>query len=327
MKALVTGGAGFIGSHLTEYLLEKGHHVIALDNLHAGRLSNFRECKDNPNLKFVKADIRTPDEISPHFEGVDWVFHLAALPSVIPSIESPIEYFEVNIDGTFNVLECARNANVKKVIYAGSSSCYGAPDRLPIPETAAIRPQHPYALTKMLGEQLVIHWEQVYKLPAISLRLFNVYGPRVQAKGALGAVFGIFLTQKLHNATMTVVGDGTQSRDFIFVKDVPRAFLLAAESDQSGEIFNVGSGSHYSINQIVDLLDGEAVHIPKRPADPSCIFADTTKIEKMLGFKAKTSFKHGVLELLNHIDDFRNTPLCDPKSIDDATKTWFKYLS
>ncbi|NRA90737.1 MAG: GDP-mannose 4,6-dehydratase, partial [Simkaniaceae bacterium] len=161
----------------------------------------------------------------------------------------------------------------------------------------------------------------------ISLRLFNVYGPRARTTGTYGAVFGVFLTQKLNNKPLTVVGDGTQTRDFTFVKDVARAFLAAAESDISGEIFNVGSGSHYSINQIVELLGADSVNIPKRPGEPDCTFADITKIENMLKFKAKTSFKEGVKELTSKIDDFRDAPLWDPNSIEDATKTWFKYLS
>lgn len=327
MKALVTGGAGFIGSHLTQLLLENGHEVIALDNLRSGRLSNFDEFKDNPNLRFVEADICSADAIRPHFEGVDWVFHMAALADVVPSIESPRDYFEVNVDGTFNVLECSKEAGVKRFLYTASSSCYGIPENYPTSEDAPIQPQYPYALTKFLGEELVMHWEQVYKMPCLSLRLFNVYGPRARTTGTYGAVFGVFLTQKLNNKPMTVVGNGSQTRDFTFVKDVARAFLAAAESSVSGEIFNVGSGNHYSVNRIVELLSGDSVNIPKRPGEPDCTFADTTKIEKMLRFKAETPFEEGVKQLLEKIEDFREAPLWDPNSIEDATKTWFQYLS
>lgn len=327
MKALVTGGAGFIGSHLTQLLLENGHKVTALDNLRSGRLSNFDEFKDNPNLRFVEADIRSADALRPHFEGIDWVFHMAALADVVPSIESPRDYFEVNVDGTFNVLECSKQAGVKRFLYTASSSCYGIPENYPTSEDAPIRPQYPYALTKFLGEELVMHWEQVYKMPSLSLRLFNVYGPRARTTGTYGAVFGVFLTQKLNNKPMTVVGNGSQTRDFTFVKDVARAFLAAAESSVSGEIFNVGSGNHYSVNRIVELLSGDSINIPKRPGEPDCTFADTQKIEKMLRFKAKTPFEEGVKQLLEKIEDFREAPLWDPNSIEDATKTWFQYLS
>lgn len=327
MKALVTGGAGFIGSHLTQLLLEKGHEVVVLDNLRSGRLTNFNEFKNNSRLTFIEADIREPKEIRPHFEGIDWVFHLAALADVVPSIEAPRDYFEVNVDGTFNVLECAKEAGVKRFLYTASSSCYGIPDKYPTAETATIQPQYPYALTKFLGEELVMHWEQVYKLPSLSLRLFNVYGPRARTTGTYGAVFGVFLTQKLNNRPMTVVGDGTQTRDFTFVKDVARAFLAAADSTVTGEVLNVGSGNHYSVNQIVELLGGDSVNIPKRPGEPDCTFADTTKIEMLLGFKAETPFEEGVKQLLEKIDDFRDAPLWDEESIKDATKAWFEYLS
>lgn len=327
MKTLVTGGAGFIGSHLAQFLLEKGHRVTVLDNVHSGRLMNFDTFKDNPHFKFIKGDIRNIEEIRSHFEGIDWVFHMAALADVVPSIESPRDYFEVNVKGTFNVLECAKESGVKRFLYTASSSCYGIPDTYPTLESAPTKPQYPYALTKLLGEQLVMHWEQVYKIPSLSLRLFNVYGPRARTSGSYGAVFGVFLAQKLNNKPMTVVGDGSQTRDFIFVKDVARAFLTAAESSISGEIFNVGSGNHYSINRIVELLGGDPLYIPKRPGEPMCTFADTTKIEKILGFKAKISFEEGVKELLSTIKDFSDAPLWDEQSINTATKTWFKYLS
>ncbi len=324
MKALVTGGAGFIGSHLTELLLEKGHEVIVLDNLRSGRMTNLPKHSD---LTFVEADIRDAGAIRPHFEGVDWVFHLAALADVVPSIEKPREYFEVNVDGTFNVLECAKEAGVKRFLYTASSSCYGIPDTYPTPETAPIRPQYPYALTKFLGEELVLHWEQVYKIPSLSLRLFNVYGPRARTTGTYGAVFGVFLTQKLNNKPLTVVGDGTQTRDFTFVKDVARAFVMGAESSASGKVLNVGSGDHYSVNRIVELIDHESINIPKRPGEPDATFADVSEIEKVLGFKAETPFEEGVAKLLETIEDFRDAPLWEPESIKEATKTWFKYLS
>ncbi|MDJ0652109.1 MAG: SDR family oxidoreductase [Simkaniaceae bacterium] len=327
MKALVIGGAGFIGSHLTELLVQTGHHVVALDNLLSGRMSNFNAFKGHPRLQFIQADIRNIDEIRPYFEGIDWVFHLAALADIVPSIENPREYFEINVDGTFNVLECSKKAGVKRLLYAASSSCYGIPDVYPTPETAPICPQHPYALTKFLGEELVMHWEQVYKLPALSLRLFNVFGPKARTTGIYGAVFGVFLTQKLNNKPLTVVGDGSQTRDFTFVKDVARAFLKAAESSISGEIFNVGSGDHYSVNHIVKLLNHDSINIPKRPGEPDATFADVNKIEKMLGFKVETPFEEGVSKLLETINDFKDAPLWEKESIKKATKTWFQYLS
>lgn len=327
MRALVTGGAGFIGSHLSELLLEKGYEVVILDNLSDGWLKNIKSFEKNKNLQFYEVDIRDKDKIEKYFKGVDLVFHLAAKAAIVPSIESPREYFETNVDGTFNVLECARRANVKKFLYAASSSCYGIAKTYPTPESATISTEYPYALTKYLGECLVMHWAQLYSLPAISLRLFNVYGPRSRTTGAYGAVFGVFLAQKLNNKPFTVVGDGNQTRDFTYVTDVANAFLTAAESKLSNEILNVGSGGHYSINLLVKLLGGEVVYIPKRPGEPDITFADISKIKKKLGWRAEISFEKGVSNLLSRINDFKDAPVWDPHNIKKATESWFKYLS
>jgi len=327
MKALVTGGAGFIGSHLAELLLRSGHEVVVVDNLNSGRLKNLEDLINDPLFKFYPVDIRERESLKECFRGVDWVFHLAGLADIVPSIENPQDYFEVNVDGTFNVLECAREAKVKRFVYAASSSCYGIPKDYPTPESATASPQYPYALTKYLGEQLVMHWAELYKLPAISLRLFNVFGPRSRTSGTYGAVFGVFLAQKLHGAPFTVVGDGTQTRDFTFVSDVARAFLTAAESNLSGEIFNVGSSNHYSVNRLVELLEGDVVYIPKRPGEPDCTFADVSKIQQMLNWRAQVSFEEGVGKLLDSIHDFKDAPLWDPETIKKATAKWFECLA
>lgn len=327
MRALVTGGAGFIGSHLVEMLVASGHEVIALDNLNSGRLKNLAPVINHPLFSFHEMDIRDKESIIPLFEGVDWVFHLAGLADIVPSIENPREYYSVNVEGTFNVLEAARAANVKRFIYAASSSSYGIPEIYPTPENAKISPQYPYALTKYLGEELVMHWEKVYKLPAISLRLFNVYGPRSRTGGTYGAVFGVFLAQKLHGRPFTVVGDGTQTRDFTFVSDVARAFLAAAASELTGEVYNVGSSNHYSVNYLVELIGGSVVYIPKRPGEPDCTFADIAKIRSQLGWRAEVSFEEGVAKLLSSIQDFQDAPVWEPHTIEKATKSWFHHLN
>jgi UDP-glucose 4-epimerase len=325
MKAIVTGGAGFIGSYLSELLIEAGHEVIVIDNLHSGRLVNLKNVESNTHFCFIKGDIRDAS-IKNLFQNVDWVFHLAGLADIVPSIENPREYFEVNVQGTLNILECCRAANVKRFIYAASSSCYGIPDVYPTPETSKISPQYPYALTKFLGEQLVLHWGTVYGLPSLSLRLFNVYGPRSRTSGAYGAVFGVFLTQKVHEKPFTVVGDGTQTRDFTYVTDVASAFLEAATSGLTGEVFNVGSSHHYSILRLVELLKGEIIFIPKRPKEPDCTFADVKKIETLLGWKARVSLEEGVSRLLNCIEEYKDAPLWNPENIGEATASWFHYL-
>jgi UDP-glucose 4-epimerase len=326
VKTLVTGGCGFIGSHLAEQLLAQGHEVVILDNLSCGRMANIDTFGGNPKLCVVTADITDREQIAPAFTGIDWVFHLAGIADIVPSIERPDAYFENNVVGTLNVLQCARDAGVKRVVYAASSSSYGIPDQYPTSETAEIKPQYPYALTKYMGEELVLHWADVYKLPALSLRLFNVYGPRSRTTGAYGAVFGVFLAQKLNGKPYTVVGDGEQTRDFTYVTDVANAFIHAAQSDASGEALNVGSGNHYSVNYLVSLLKGEKIHIPKRPGEPDCTFAETAKIKAMLNWAPKVSFEQGVQNMLEVIEHWRDAPVWDPSSIRQATTTWFKYL-
>ena len=326
MKTLVTGGAGFIGSHLCELLLAQGHQVLALDSLVSGRLQNLKTIAGEPGMRFVQADICDSAAIAPYFEGMDWVFHLAGLADIVPSIEQPAQYFQTNVTGTLHVLEAARRCGAKRLVYAASSSSYGVPDVYPTPETAPIKPLYPYALTKHMGEELVLHWARVYQMPAMSLRLFNVYGTRSRTSGAYGAVFGVFLAQKLHGQPFTVVGDGRQTRDFTYVTDVARAFLAAAESGLSGLALNVGSGDHYSVNRLVELLGGDVVHIARRPGEPDCTFADISQIRRLLGWQAQVSLERGVQTLLNNIDAWREAPVWDQASIDRATATWFHHL-
>jgi len=326
MKVLVTGGAGFIGSHISELLLEEGHEVVIVDNLACGRLENIAGLAENPALTFYQADIRNRGDISSYFEGVDWVFHMAGLADIVPSIEQPELYYQANVSGTFNVLQCAHESGIKRFVYAASSSSYGIPDEYPTPETSPICPQYPYALTKYMGEELVLHWSQTYKLPSISLRLFNVYGPRSRTSGAYGAVFGVFLAQKINGKPYTVVGDGSQTRDFTYVTDVAQAFITAAKSDVSGEAINVGSGNHYSVNRLVELLEGPVTYIPKRPGEPDCTYAEISKIRQMLGWEPRVSFEEGVKCMLDSIQDWKNAPIWDPDSITQATSSWFRYL-
>ncbi len=327
MKAVVTGGAGFIGSHLIDRLISEGLDVHAVDNLSTGRLDNLAHLKGNPALTFHRLDISEPSpELDRAFEGADCVFHLAALADIVPSIVNPQAYHRSNVDGTLNVLEAARKVNPKKFVYAASSSCYGIPDRYPTPETADIRTMYPYAVTKWLGECYCMNWHRIYHLPVNSLRFFNVYGPRSRTSGTYGAVFGVFLSQKIHGQPFTVVGDGTQTRDFTYVTDVADAIWTAAKSDVSGEIMNVGSDNTYSINRLVELLEGPVTYIPKRPGEPDCTLADITKIKKLLEWKPKMKFEDGVSEMLDNIDYWRNAPVWTPENIAEATKDWFKYL-
>jgi len=328
-KVIVTGGAGFIGSHLTEALLKLGCLVTVIDNLTTGRKQNLQGLISDPHLKVVYADINDTRKIKPLFKGADFVFHLAALADIVPSIVNPLNYFRANVDGTVNIMEIVRTMcpKLKKFIYAASSSCYGIPDKYPTPETAEIRPEYPYAVTKYLGEQIALNWGKIYKLPVLSLRFFNVYGPRSRTSGTYGAVFGVFLAQKLAGKPYTVVGDGKQTRDFTFVSDIIAAIIKAAGSGISNEIFNVGSDHTYSVNKLIKLLGGSITYIPKRPGEPDCTFADISKIKKILGWKPKISLEEGIKILLKNIDYWREAPVWTPKTIKKATKEWFTYLS
>jgi len=325
-KVIVTGGAGFIGSHLAEALIHRNYQVNIIDNLSTGRLANIKSFNSSPNITFKEIDVTDYSAISEAFKGATYVFHLAALADIVPSIQEPLKYHNSNVNGTISVLEAARKMGVKKLVYAASYSCYGLPSIFPTPESAPIQPMYPYALTKNLGEQYCMHWSQTYGLPVISLRLSNVFGPRSRTSGAYGAVFGVFLAQKLAGKPFTVVGDGTQTRDFTYVTDVADAFIRAAESDKTREIYNVGSGGTYSVNHLVELLGGEIIHIPKRPGEPDCTFADISKIRDGLGWSPRVRFEDGVRQMLQHIDLWRDAPVWEEKSIADATKDWFSYL-
>ena len=327
MKVLVTGGLGFIGSHLVERLLREGLEVTVLDNLSTGRSSNLKELLGHRHLEVVQADVTQRESVEKHLKGVDTVFHFAALADIVPSIQRPLDYYHANVTGTITVLEAARAASVNQFVYAASSSCYGIAEKYPTPETAPIRPEYPYALTKYLGEHLVLHWGKIYKMQVISLRLFNVYGPRARTAGTYGAVMGVFLAQKLANKPLTLVGEGTQTRDFTYVSDVVEAFWLASQSDLHGEILNVGSGGTYSVNRLAELIGGPTVHTPKRPGEPDCTFADITKIRRLLGWSPKVSFEAGIQKMLDRISEWSDAPVWTPESIATATKEWFSCLT
>lgn len=327
MRVIVTGGCGFIGSHICEILISEGHEVIIIDNLSNGRLENIESFSHSEKLTFVECDINDSKKINKYFKGVDWVFHFAALADIVPSIVDPFKYHNSNVTGTVSVLEASRKNNIKKFIYAASSSCYGIPENYPTKEIDKIDPKYPYALTKYLGEECVFHWSKTYKLPVTSMRFFNVYGTRSRTSGTYGAVFGVFLAQKINQKPFTIVGDGKQTRDFTYVTDVANACIMAAKSNESnGKILNVGSGNTYSINKLVDLLGGEKQYIPKRPGEPDCTFADISEIKETLNWSPKITLELGVKIMLKNIDYWKNAPIWNKENIKDATKDWFKYL-
>jgi UDP-glucose 4-epimerase len=308
---------------MVDLLVARGFAVRVIDNLAGGRTENLKH--HGGEVVLESRDVRSYAPEDPLFKGAKYVFHFAGIGDIVPSIERPLEYMSANVQGTAHMLECARAAKVEKFVYAASSSCYGLAD-VPTREDHRIAPQYPYALSKYQGEQAAFHWHQVYGLPVNSVRIFNAYGTRSRTSGAYGAVFGVFLRQKLAGKPFTVVGDGTQRRDFLYVTDVATAFLAAAETRHVGRFWNLGAGNPQSVNRLIELLGGETVRIPIRPGEPDCTWADITKITAELSWKPEVSFEAGVAKIVAEIDYWRNAPLWDPESIAKATGTWFQYL-
>lgn len=282
---LVTGGAGFIGSHLVDNLIKLGNRVIVIDNLSTGRKENI-----NPEAEFHQLDIRNLEKIKPLFRGIDYVFHLAAAARVQPSIEDPVTFNDINLNGTLNVLVSSKDAGVKKVIYSASSSAYGDQSAMPLKEDMPARPLSPYGLQKYAGELYCRLFSEIYDLPTVSLRYFNVYGPRQALKGAYALVMGIFIKQRLEGKPMTVVGDGEQRRDFTSVFDVIRANILAAGSDKvgKGEVINIGQSHNYSVNELANMIGGPIINLPPR-IEPRETLADIAKAKELLGWKPKAN--------------------------------------
>ena len=296
VRSLVTGGAGFIWSNLVDRLVNEGHKVIVIDNFVSGKKSNLSHHLKK-NVKIIKLDISNKKNLDKYFKGIQYVFHLAGLAEIIPSIKNPRKYFVNNTLGTLNVLEASRKAKIKKFIYAASSSCYGTPKNIPTKETDKIDTKHPYAFTKFLGEEALIRYADLFKMPNISCRFFNVYGPRLNTTGQYGAVFSNFLTQKKNKKPLTIVGNGKQTRDFIHVDDLTNAFIKLAKSGLKNKIYNLGSGKETSINKIASIIGGKKTFIPKRPGDPSRSCANILKIKKDINWKPKISIKQGIKRL------------------------------
>jgi len=292
-KVIVTGGAGFIGSNAVDALIEKGFEVHVIDNLSGGK-------KENVNSKaiFHLADIRKLDEIMPIFSGAQYVLHFAALPRVQYSIENPVETAEVNIIGTQNVLIASQKNGVKRLIYSASSSAYGDQKTMPLVESILPQPKSPYGLQKYVGEHLCRLWSEIFGLETVSLRYFNVYGPRQADEGAYALVIAHFLKQKREGKPMTITGDGMQTRDFTHVRDIVRANILAMESDRvgKGEVMNIGGGKNYSVLDIAKMIGGDYVFVPAR-IEPHDTLADTTRAKFLLGWEPKENFEKGIEEL------------------------------
>ncbi len=308
--SIVTGGAGLIGSHLVDLLIKKKHFVFVIDDFSGGHKKNIIHHLKNKNFNLIKKNILDKNLKLP--AKADYLFHLAGKGDLVPSIENPEKYIKNNTFGTLRILELSKNLSLKKFIYAASSTCYGI-SKYPTHENEEIKCEHPYALSKYLGEELVMHWAKVYKMNVNSIRIFNAYGPRVKTTGVYGAVFGVFFKQRLENEPLTIVGNGNQKRDFINVKDVAEALYKAAVSKVKNEIFNLGFGKPTSVNNLAKLISKKRVFIPKRPGEPNVTFANIKKIKKKLNWSPKVQFHDGVNEMLKDIEMWRDAPLWNKK--------------
>lgn len=292
---VVTGGAGFIGSNLVDELLTQGHEVTVLDNFSEGSLDNLKRWKDNPKLEVVRGDVSDFNLVRRVCEAKEGLFHLAAMSRIQPSITDPVYAFQQNIMGTVNVLEACRQAGVKRVVYSASSSAYGEINQPPMVETMPTDCLNPYSLTKKVGEEIVELYRRLYGVSTVSLRYFNVYGPRQQEEGQYSTVVAIFMRQKRLGQKLTVVGDGEQRRDFTFVGDVVRANMLAFMNRDAHGVFNVGTGRNFSINEVAEIVDGETENLPPRPAEARVTLANATKSESILGWRPLVSFEQGIM--------------------------------
>jgi len=297
MKILVTGGAGFIGSNLVDRLIDEGYKVFVIDNLSSGKKENL-----NKKAIFYKADICNLNKIFPLFKGIDYVFHLAANPRVLFSVENPIESHKVNVDGTLNVLYASYKNKVKRLIFASSSAVYGNIKKLPLREDMKPNPISPYGLHKLIGEYYCKLFSDLYNLETVCLRYFNVYGPKMDPEGPYALVIGKFLKLKKENKPLTIYGNGKQTRDFVYVNDVVEANILAMKSKKvgKGEVINICSGKNYSINYIAKLIGGEKIYLPARKGEMKHTLGDNSLAKKLLGWNPKVNLEEGINYLLNN---------------------------
>ena len=325
--SLVTGCAGFIGSHMVDYLLNKNHVVYGIDNLTSGKKINIKHNLNNKKFIFINKDLKNFEIISKKIKKIDFVFHFAGNGELIPSIEKPYEYFKNNAANSLLLIDIIRKKKyrIKKFVYAASSTCYGLSE-VKTSEKAKINIQHPYAFSKYIGEQGIMHWGKVYKIPTISIRIFNAYGPRSRTTNVYGAVIGVFIKQLISNMPLTIVGDGTQKRDFLYISDLCEAFYKVAISKSKDEIFNLGSGKPQTVLSLAKMIFNKKIFLPWRPGEPKKTHANINKIKKLVKWYPKTELKKGIKIVLKNTAWWKNAPLWTPSKIKKATKNWNKYL-
>lgn len=297
---LVTGGAGFIGSNLVDTLIKRGYRVVVIDDLSTGKLENI-----NPKAEFHQVSICDFEKIAPLFNGVDYVIHLAAMPRIPVSVKDPVGTTNANITGTVSVFKAAYDKKIKRVVFASSSSIYGNQKELPLRESMTPSPISPYGLQKLVGEQFAKLFTDFYKLPVVSLRFFNIYGPRLDPNSEYSLVIGKFLKQKSKGEALTIFGTGEQTRGFCFVEDLVDALIKATESEKikGGEAINIGNEKSQSVNYLADLIGQEKQYLPERPGDILHTGADITMAKNLLDWEPKTSFEEGVKKTIEWFDN------------------------
>lgn len=292
-KVIVTGGAGFIGSHIVDALIDEGYEVHVIDNMSAGKKENT-----NPKSVLHVVDIRDKEKLLPIFKNVKYVFHEAAFPQVQYSIENPVETNAINVEGTLNVLEASRMSKAKRVIFASSSAVYGDQDTLPIAEDMQVNPLSPYGAQKYISEVYMKLYAKIYGLETVCLRYFNVYGPRQSASGAYASVIPKFIEFRQKNKSLSITGDGEQTRDFVNIKDIVSANILAMKGNKvgKGEVLNIGGSNQYSINYIAKLMGGDISYIPPR-IEPRKTQAGIARAKELLNWEPRVILEEGIKEL------------------------------
>ncbi len=300
MNVVVTGGAGFIGSHLVERLVYSGHKVTALDNLSSGKIKNLKKIRNR--IKFYKIDLAKEKNLEKYFKNVDWIFHLAGVSSVTQSLIYPIRYYSNNVKSTINLLNAIKYKKVKKIVFFSTAALYGNPKKLPINEKSKIQIFNNYSLTKKICEEILEHWWRVFKINTIILRVFNVYGPRCKDDSKDGNVVGIFYKKYLQKKALPIFGNGKQTRDFIYISDVLDAIIKLAKSKVKFDIFNLGSGKQVTINKLVGIIGVQKIkYLPKNKNEIENSFASIKKLKKTIDWKPLTKIEKGIKETFNSL--------------------------
>lgn len=326
LKSLVTGAAGFIGSHLVDQLMKAGHEVVAIDNEINGSWSNLTQWEENQRFKKVHQDILEIQPNDQNFKDCDYVFHLASLECPTTSLSNPEIFFSTNIHGTVKVLQASRQSKIKKFLYAGSSAVYGDAST-PTTENDSIAPLTPSCLTKSQAEEICLHWGEVFSIPVNGLRIFNSFGPRDQTKIYPGSAFSIWMKQKNQGQPLTVVGDGSHARDFIYCTDVANAFYIAALEGKEGEVYNIGSGKAVSLNEITDQVKGKKIFLKNREDEPSKTWADISKFQFDCNWQPRIPLESGIEFSLDVLDEWKGDATWNEESLNDFFQTWFEVYS